>query len=55
MERELLMIQQAKNIEKMKKGERDIVFSQGNDWKCIFTSGYIPLEQKSREPVNASS
>lgn len=51
---ELLMFQQAKNIEKMKKGKRDIVFSQENDWKCIFTNSNTPLEQKMREPVNAS-
>lgn len=54
MERELLTFQQAKNTEKTKKGKRDIAFSQGNDWKCVFTNCNIPLEQQSRQPVNAS-
>lgn len=43
MERELLMFQQAKNIEKMKRSKRDIVFSEGNDWKCIFPNSNYPL------------
>lgn len=48
MEKELWMFQQAKNTQKMEKGRRDIVFSQGNNWKCIFTSPSTPLEQKSK-------
>lgn len=53
MEEELWMFQQAKNIQKMGKGRRDIVFSQGNNWKCIFTNRNMALERKSKG-ANAS-
>lgn len=36
----------------MEKGRRDIVFSQGDNWKCIFSNSNTSLEQKSKS-VNA--
>lgn len=52
MEKELWLFQQFKNMQKMEKGRRDIVFSQGDNWKCIFSNSNTSLEQKSKS-VNA--
>lgn len=52
MEKELCLFQQSKNTQKMEKGRRDMVFSQGDNWKCIFSNCDTSLERKSKS-VNA--